>query len=375
MAYNVLKGKVEGSVDQHEDQEIGGVKVFKNTVSASVFWDTDAQSPCATIKDVAITEVVSAGPDRILTFVDSKTARANYNLTFDGKCLKTKNVEAEEFYGSGKHLTDLPGNRFTEQINAGSILLGNGLHSVRGNLQVRPRDGIQVDENGVSTALHAGGALSIRDHKLTFDPSRATLITNGGQNLSDADLLVVSDQSHGNLASTTLSNLYEGYIKAKVDHPAGTLGHVQIKNKKGFTSSDKFAYDLTNETLKIGGQINTEQLKVHAALHCNGAVHQNIKTVTSRIYETQPQDYTLLCDTQNSPITVVLPPACNNVGRVINVKKASSDKYKINSYPVVVKVAEGTIDLSDETLIKTNYSSRSVQSDGENWWIISSKGT
>ena len=57
MAYNVLKGKVEGSVDQHEDQEIGGVKVFKNTVSASVFWDTDAQSPCATMKDVAITKI------------------------------------------------------------------------------------------------------------------------------------------------------------------------------------------------------------------------------------------------------------------------------------------------------------------------------
>ena len=29
MAYNVLKGAVEGSVDQHADQEIGGVKVFK----------------------------------------------------------------------------------------------------------------------------------------------------------------------------------------------------------------------------------------------------------------------------------------------------------------------------------------------------------
>ena len=37
MAYNVLKGAVEGSVDQHADQEIDGVKVFKSTISASVF--------------------------------------------------------------------------------------------------------------------------------------------------------------------------------------------------------------------------------------------------------------------------------------------------------------------------------------------------
>ena len=53
----IFKGTVDGSVDQHADQEINGVKVFKNTVSASVFWDTDAQSPCATLKDVGVRSV------------------------------------------------------------------------------------------------------------------------------------------------------------------------------------------------------------------------------------------------------------------------------------------------------------------------------
>ena len=33
MAYNILKGSVEGSVDQHGDQEINGIKIFKNTPS------------------------------------------------------------------------------------------------------------------------------------------------------------------------------------------------------------------------------------------------------------------------------------------------------------------------------------------------------
>ena len=50
MAYNVVNGIVSGSVDQHADQEISGIKIFKNTISASVFYDTDAQSPCATEK-------------------------------------------------------------------------------------------------------------------------------------------------------------------------------------------------------------------------------------------------------------------------------------------------------------------------------------
>ena len=57
MAYNVLKGLVEGSVDQYGDQQIEGVKVFKSTISASVFYDTDAESPCATLKDVGIKKV------------------------------------------------------------------------------------------------------------------------------------------------------------------------------------------------------------------------------------------------------------------------------------------------------------------------------
>ena len=35
MAYNILKGSVEGSVDQHGDQEIDGIKVFKSTISAN----------------------------------------------------------------------------------------------------------------------------------------------------------------------------------------------------------------------------------------------------------------------------------------------------------------------------------------------------
>ena len=68
MAYNILKGAVQGSVDQYADQEIDGIKVFKNTISASVFYDTDAQSPCATMKDVAITHIEGARSGSVLTY-------------------------------------------------------------------------------------------------------------------------------------------------------------------------------------------------------------------------------------------------------------------------------------------------------------------
>jgi hypothetical protein len=40
-----------------------------------------------------------------------------------------------------------------------------------------------------------------------------------------------------------------------------------------------------------------------------------------------------------------------------------------------VKVEEGVIDLNDTVNIKMNYSSRTFQSDGENWWVIGAKGS
>jgi len=374
MAYNVLKGAIEGSVDQHGDQEIGGVKVFKNTVSASVFWDTDAQSPCATMKDVAIKKVVGGGTNRLMT-IDGDVARGYHTLTFDGTNLKTRNMHATEYHGSAKHLVDIPANSFAGKINAGSLNLGHGTHAIRGALQVKGRHGILVEEDGVSLDLHSAGGLIFRDSKLYIDAQKIAPINSSGQNLSDGDMVMVTDVSHNKLTSTTLSNFYDGYIKNKVSHPTGEVGNVQIRGKDGFSASPNLSYNLGAKVLRVGGTTDTETLKVQSGARFEGSVHHTIRSVTSRIYEMQNDDYTLLCDTQKSPITVMLPPACNNKGRVLNIKKANSDKYKINSYPVILKVAEGTIDLSDETLIKTNYSSRSVQSDGENWWIISSKGT
>ncbi|HCX13913.1 MAG TPA: hypothetical protein DGZ24_01195, partial [Rhodospirillaceae bacterium] len=88
MAYNVLKGTIEGSVDQHGDQEIAGIKVFKSTISASVFYDTDAQSPCATLKDVGLLKITGHPHNSLLVYTDSQTAAAPHNLTFSHDELK-----------------------------------------------------------------------------------------------------------------------------------------------------------------------------------------------------------------------------------------------------------------------------------------------
>jgi surface antigen len=108
---------------------------------------------------------------------------------------------------------------------------------------------------------------------------------------------------------------------------------------------------------------------------CNGAVHHNIDKITDAEYHVRPEDYTILCDASQNKIKVVLPPAVNNNGRVLIIKKTNSDKYKINSNQIEVSCEEGNIDINDKITIKMNYSSRTLQSDGENWWIIGTKGS
>ena len=375
MAYNVLKGIVEGSVDQHADQEISGIKVFKNTISASVFYDTDAQSPCATIKDLAIKEVVGASKNSVLSLIGEGKVSANYNLTFDGETLETKNIIADTFVGRAAGLTEIPTNKFKDKISADSIEHSHGLHSVRGALQVSARAGLSIEDGAVGISLTKNGALNIKDNHLIVDPARTETIKSAGQNLSDNDLLLVSDTSRSSVVHTTLGNFYEGYIKNKVSHAAGTINEIQLKGKSGFDSTSKLSYDTNKDILNIDGKITAVSLQVGGTLRCDGAVINNIKTISARIHEVQSDDYTLLCDTVDSPVTVMLPPACNHTGRVLNIKKACTNKYKLNSYPVVLKVKEGTIDLTEQIILKTNYALRAVQSDGNSWWVIGAKGT
>ena len=90
MAYNVLKGTVEGSVDQHGDQEIKGRKTFRDPVTAFEFYDINSDSKVATLKDVAITKINGGAKNSILTYDEDTTVIARYNLTFDGTTLRTK---------------------------------------------------------------------------------------------------------------------------------------------------------------------------------------------------------------------------------------------------------------------------------------------
>jgi len=375
MAYNVLKGLVEGSVDQHADQQIEGIKVFKSTISASVFYDTDAESPCATMKDVGITKVVGGRKNAILSYNGDSTATAHHNLVYDGETLDVRNLAASTLTGRASGVWDIPADKFTGDIAANFIKHGHGLKNVEGILQVDPGDGIKIEDGNVDINLNLRSGLSIKSNQLYVDPSKAQNITQGGQNLSDQDLLLVADVSRGSLRNTTLNNLYKNYIDVKIPKAAGSRNQIQVKGDNGFSASPNLTFDDAKSKLNIDGIVVADKITSEGALRCEGAVYKNIVRVCEESYAITETDYTVICDTVKSKVIINLPPACNNKGRVLIIKKANTNKYKINSHPIEVVAKESTIDIKDTMIIKMNYASRVLQSDGENWWSIGVSGT
>ena len=381
MAYNVLKGTVAGSVDQYGDQHIEGTKVFKNTISASVFYDTDAESPCATLKDVPFQKLDGGSPTAVVTYQGENTAKAEYNLTFDGTTLKTKDVRAERLFGSAEGLVKLPADQFVGKISAHDLSLGGTLQSARGRLQIKAGAGIEITSDGAAALLHPQGALSFRAGKIEFNAKQCADIRLRGQNLSDDDIMVVYDASRGDTRRTTLQNFYSSYIKSKALHPEGPLHSVQLKGKGGLAASSALVFDPKSRVLGIDGKLQSDHLQVqdtaifNGDTRRNGAVFDNITTITSEEYEVGESDYTILADTTEHRITLHLPMASENCGRILVIKKINVNKFKLNSHPLVIKVGEGLIDFHEAITLKHNYSIRRLQSDGANWWIIGKTGS
>ena len=110
----------------------------------------------------------------------------------------------------------------------------------------------------------------------------------------------------------------------------------------------------------------------------NGAVYKDIKQISDSLYNVQDTDNTLLFDTGKNVITTTLPPAKDNSGRVLTIKKICTDeqKYKIRSTNVLkIRTNGELIDFKNEIVMQSNYSHLTIQSDGNKWWIIGKSGS
>ena len=388
MAYNVLKGVVEFSndttgsienmVDCWSDQLVWGVKNFSNTLSASIYWDTtnDVQ-----ITAPAITSISSDSNDRLLTSDGDGTVTAESGATFDGTSFNiVGNITGSTFSGSAIGLTNIPVSQFASAIPASSIDYGNGLTASSTTIVVNGGDGITVDGAGVAVDLGTSEGLSFLSGKLTLDPTNATDVTDGGQNLADADVILVEDVSHG-LRKTTLTNLYTNYIAAKLPSDAVTALNNAVENRLttiGATTTEldgeaNLTFDGSKLTvlgnISGSGEITTPTLTVASSatfsgsLVVSGGVTKNIiKTNTN--YSVLSTDYTVLMNTSASNLQVTLPSASLLTGRIINVKKVHSNNT------LTISASSGLIDGANTEDVSNDNALRGVQSDGTDWWYV-----
>ena len=371
MAYNVLDGVVDYSTTQHTeivdaqtDQEIKGTKIIAGTLLTK-----DGRE----IVPPAIAEIEGGSKNALITYQMNSKAKAEFNLTFDGKTLVTKDIRAENFQGSGEKLTNLPTNQFNGTIPARFLTLGHGIKDVRSKLQLHPGDGIATDSEGVSVSLVSKGGLAFKNKRLAVDPKSCSGVTAAGQNLSDDDLVMLHDVSRSEVRNTTLANLYSSYIHSKLPHSTGPLNSLQLKAKNGFSASPSLTFE--ENVLNVDGKVTADALAVSGRVEFEGIVARSIKTVSSRKYDVEPADYTILCDTSNNKMTVTLPPACDNKGRIVIIKKINTDKFKLKADSLTIDVEEGEIDFRKSIEVKFTYSTVTLQSDGEKWWIIGRTGT
>ena len=118
-----------------------------------------------------------------------------------------------------------------------------------------------------------------------------------------------------------------------------------------------------------------DELVAEGALRAQGATYQKITHTNIPEYEVQADDYTVLADTADNKVCVILPDASENDGRVLNIKLINSEKYRIKGNKLVIKSAGGLLDIYEEVILKMTTSSRSFQSDGKTWWIINGRGS
>jgi hypothetical protein len=320
-------------------------------------------------------------PNGIVTYQQEKEVKSHYNLTFDGKILKVPHIVGATITASGGGLYDIPAHQLAGEIPAHSINFGSGLESWKETLKVNGGDGIAVGDDGVEVGLLTNGGLGFKNGKVTVNPHNSLNITTNGQNISDTDLLLAYDMTRREVRHTTFKNLYDGYLHLKVPHADGPTNAVQFKGKGGFTGEHGFTYEPGNNTLSVKGTIDalkvqvTKKLETTGDLEINGALYKEIKVVDTETYEFQDTDHTVLFDTTLHTIAATLPPAKENVGRVITIKKIHQNKYKLRSFVLTVKAESGLIDIASELTLKNNYSIRTFHSDGNNWWIINKSGT
>ena len=101
-------------------------------------------------------------------------------------------------------------------------------------------------------------------------------------------------------------------------------------------------------------------LTVGTNLDLNGSL--NLDVVTKTANYTAADETVILCDATSNAITITLPTAVGNMGRIYHIKKIDASANTVT--------VSGTIDSGINAVLTDQYESISPVSDNVEWWII-----
>lgn len=206
----------------------------------------------------------------------------------------------------------------------GADLAGGGAHRGAIDIYANVNGGVATGEWCVS--FHNGGARLLGALGVGLNAIDSTWIGKGMIVFQAKGTIPTSNSGQANLA-----------------YQSGSINRVTLSNNGGPTSPIATLADIPG----AGGGVAT-------------------KTTTYTITDT---DDFLLGDATSAGFTMTLPTPVGRTGRVFTVKKKDS-----SGNAVTIATAAGTIDGSSTVALSTQYQSRTVRSDGANWWIVAAVG-
>ena len=121
-------------------------------------------------------------------------------------------------------------------------------------------------------------------------------------------------------------------------------------------------------------------LQVDGTLDCNStadfagdvtfqSAHKiNVVSISSSTYTVQSADYFLAADSTSNSITITLPAASTNSGRVIKIKDGGGNSHSNNI--TITRAGSDTIDGNVSVVLESPYSGITLVCDGSNWFIL-----
>jgi hypothetical protein len=137
------------------------------------------------------------------------------------------------------------------------------------------------------------------------------------------------------------------------------------------TKENNFSLTPLNNVI-INNNDNDNQLPyLTSKLIINGSLSTNIKTISNMYYKPSDNDYTILCNTTDNNVTILLNNNHTLKGRRYIIKNVSSIDNNSPNKVIVRTLFKGYID-NKKQIELNNMNSIEIQTDGNDWYIINS---